>query len=162
MCYTLKMTGFLFVVLILNGYANTEVVNETQGPLTQFGVAAIRAAAANATLGRITVSVTRDLKPESFRIRKTAPGYQVSGGDARGAMYGALDFAEQIELSGKVREKTEQPSLAMRALKFNIPLPGTGYLSEEDLANNQWFWSVDYWSKFLDMAARNRYNAITF
>jgi hypothetical protein len=41
-------------------------------------------------------------------------------------------------------------------------LPGTGYLSEEDLANNQWFWSLDYWRKFLDMAARNRYNAITF
>ena len=86
----------------------------------------------------------------------------MTGGDARGAMYGALDFAEQLELTGKVSDKEEQPSLAVRALKFNVPLPGTGYLSEEDLANNQWFWSMDYWRKFLDMAARNRYNAITF
>ncbi len=50
----------------------------------------------------------------------------------------------------------------MRALKFNIPLPGAGYVSEEDLANNAWFWNFDFWTRFLDMAARNRYNAITF
>jgi hypothetical protein len=77
-------------------------------------------------------------------------------------MYGALDFAEQLELTGAAREKQEAPSLSVRALKFNVPLPGTGYLSEEDLANNDWFWSLDYWRKFLDMAARNRYNALTF
>jgi hypothetical protein len=77
-------------------------------------------------------------------------------------MYGALDFAEQLDLRGSVREKRIEPALGIRALKFNIPLPGTGYLSEEDLANNQWFWSLDYWRKFVDMAARNRYNALTF
>jgi hypothetical protein len=50
----------------------------------------------------------------------------------------------------------------VRALKFNIPLPGAGYVSEEDLANNAWFWDFDFWTKFLDMAARNRYNTLTF
>lgn len=153
--------GGLLALVVFQAQAQTEVVNEARGPLTEFGAAAIRAAG-NGSLGRVVISVARDGKPEGFRILKAAGGYQVVGGDARGAMYGALELAEQLELTGQVRAKEEQPTLAMRALKFNIPLPGTGYLSEEDLANNQWFWSLDYWRKFLDMAARNRYNALTF
>jgi hypothetical protein len=152
----------LCLVLALTAAAATEVTNEVPGPLSEFGADAIRNAAGGLSLGRVVISVANDLKPEAFRIRATTSGYSVIGADARGAMYGALDFAEQLELNGKVRDQEESPSLSIRALKFNVPLPGTGYLSEEDLANNQWFWSMDYWRKFLDMAARNRYNAITF
>jgi hypothetical protein len=152
----------MWFLLALPSAAATEVANHVPGPMSEFGAAAIRNAAGALSLGRVTISVTKDLKAEAFRIRATDGGYAVTGGNARGAMYGALDFAEQLELTGKVPDKEEQPSLPVRALKFNIPLPGTGYLSEEDLANNQWFWSLDYWRKFLDMAARNRYNAITF
>jgi hypothetical protein len=148
--------------LALTAAAATDVTNEVPGAVSEFGAAAIRKAASGHSLGHVAISVAKDLKPEAFRIRAGNGGFAVMGGDARGAMYGALDFAEQLELTGKVQDKEEQPSLSVRALKFNIPLPGTGYLSEEDLANNQWFWSLDYWRKFLDMAARNRYNAITF
>ena len=35
-------------------------------------------------------------------------------------------------------------------------------MSEEDFQNGQWFWDLDYWQAFLDMAARNRYNSISF
>ena len=152
----------LCLMLAFTAAAATEVASEVPGPMGEFGAAAIRSAAGGLSLGRVVISVSQDLKPESFRIRAADNGYAVTGGDARGAMYGALDFAEQLELNGKVRDKEEQPTLSLRALKFNVPLPGTGYLSEEDLANNKWFWSMDYWRKFLDMAARNRYNAITF
>jgi hypothetical protein len=145
-------------LLALQLSAATVVSNEIPGPIAEFGAAAIRNAASGISLGRVAISVSKDLPPEAFRIR----GHEITGGDARGAMYGALDFAEQLQLTGKVRDKEEHPSLGVRALKFNIPLPGTGYVSEEDMANSQWFWSLDYWQKFLDMAARNRYNAITF
>jgi hypothetical protein len=156
------MAGGLWLLAAFTAAAATEVVNQVPGPVSEFGAAAIRGAATGLSLGRVTISVAKDLKPDAFRIRAANGGYEVAGGDARGAMYGALDFAEQMELSGRVGEKEERPTLSVRALKFNVPLPGTGYLSEEDLANNQWFWSIDYWRKFLDMAARNRYNAITF
>src|ERR1039458_4638507 len=156
------LAGCMCLLLAFTAAAATDVTNQVSGPLSEFGAAAICNAASGPSLGRVAISLTKDLQPEAFRIRATNGGYSVTGGDARGAMYGALDFAEQLELSGTVRDKEEQPSLAVRALKFNVPLPGTGYLSEEDLANNQWFWSLDYWRKFLDMAARNRYNAITF
>jgi hypothetical protein len=155
------VVGSLFLLPCSPLAAGTEVTNEVAGPLAEFGASAIRASA-GASVGRVRLAVSADLKPEAFRIRRTAAGYDVTGGDARGAMYGALDLAEQVDLTGTVREKDEQPALGIRALKYNIPLPGTGYLSEEDLANNQWFWDLDYWRKFFDMAARNRYNAITF
>lgn len=142
--------------------AETAVINRVEGPLARFGESAIREAAGDAALGSITILISPELKPDAFRIRKQPDGYEIAGGDARGAMYGALDFAEQIELAGAPRDKQIAPSLPVRALKFNIPLPGTGYLSEEDLANNQWFWDLGYWQAFLDMAARNRYNALTF
>ena len=123
--------------------------------MVDFGAEAIRKAAPGA---KVAITVDRSLGAEAFRIR----GRAITGGDERGAMYGALDYAEQIELHGAARDKESRPSLGVRALKFNIPLPGTGYLSEEDLANNQWFWDLNYWRAFLDMAARNRYNALTF
>src|ERR1035437_1092484 len=156
------VAGSMWLLLAFTAVAATEVTNQVPGPVSEFGATAIRNAAGGLSLFRSVISVTKDLKPEAFRIRAITGGYAVTGGDARGAMYGALDFAEQLELTGKVRDKEEAAALSVRALKFNVPLPGTGYLSEEDLANNQWFWSMDYWRKFLDMAARNRYNAITF
>ena len=150
-----------YAALSLN--AQAVIVNEAGGPLAAFGEGEIRAAAAGKGIGaRVVLSIVKDLGNESFRIRRSADGVAVEGGDARGVMYGALDLAEQFTLTGAAQDKSVRPTLAVRALKFNIPLPGTGYLSEEDLANNQWFWDLDYWRQFLDMAARNRYNAITF
>lgn len=143
--------------------ATTTVVDTVAGPQTGFGAASIRAAATKLDVGRVAISISSALAPEAFRIRKTGGGFTIEGGDARGAMYGALDFAEQIELTGALPQPKEvKASLPVRALKFNLPLAGTGYLSVEDLANNQWFWDLKYWSKFLDMMARNRYNALTF
>ena len=156
------LIGTALLSLLSPAQAQTIIVNNASGPMAAFGETAIRGAARGAKLGRVAISLAAELPPEAFRIRKTAGGYAISGGDARGAMYGALDFAEQLEIAGAPQAKEVRPALGMRALKFNIPLPGTGYLSEEDLANNQWFWDVEYWRKFLDMAARNRYNAITF
>ncbi len=156
------LTGSIGLLLACAAGAATLVTNQVPGPVTEFGAAAIRSATAAKAASPVTLALSTSLKPEAFRIRASPSGYAVTGGDARGVMYGALELAAQLEANGSARDTDVQPSLALRALKFNVPLPGTGYLSEEDLANNQWFWSLDYWRKFLDMAARNRYNAITF
>ena len=155
--------GGLLLSLALAAVAQTAVVDLVAKPQTEFGAAAIRAVGGNRFLGRVSIFLSRELKPEGFRIRRIRGGYSIEGGDAAGAMYGALDFAEQMESSAAApRDKDVQPSLPMRALKFNIPLAGTGYLSQEDLEHNQWFWDLKYWEKFLDMMARNRYNTLTF
>ena len=142
--------------------ARTTVTDGVAAPQTTFAVEQIRKIMSSRDLGQVSISLNRQLQPESFRIRKTSAGYSIAGGDATGAMYGALDFAEQLELGAIPSNREKQPSLPFRALKFNMPLAGTGYLSDEDLANNQWFWDLKYWERFLEMMARNRYNALTF
>jgi hypothetical protein len=80
-------------------------------------------------------------------------------------MYGALDVAEQIRLSGSVdgvKPRTGTPYLGIRAFKFNIPLVGSAfYVSGEDMAHSSWFYDLGYWDKFLRSMAYSRYNVLT-
>jgi hypothetical protein len=107
-------------------------------------------------------------KPESFKIdvARDAGSTQVrvSGADVRGVMYGGLDVAEQIRMNGplSLKSKAEVPYLSVRAMKFNPPLKGSVYMSEEDQKNSAWFYDLQYWDRFLRMMAYNRYNALTF
>jgi hypothetical protein len=107
-------------------------------------------------------------KPESFEVvvstDSDATKVRIRGADVRGAMYGGLDVAEQIRMHGPaaIKSRSESPFLAVRAMKFNPPLKGNVYMSEEDLKNSAWFYDLDYWDPFMRMMAYERYNALTF
>ena len=107
--------------------------------------------------------------PQSFRIQKEGDrGIRIVYGDSIGAMYGAIELAEQIGLGGglaAVEEKARKPYILKRGLKFNIPLDmrsptydDTGTASFEN-ADDMWDW--DFWRAFLDNMVRNRYNVLT-
>jgi len=104
-------------------------------------------------------------KPDSFKIDVSeAAGrmtVRIRGADLRGAMYGGLDVAEQIRLYGSVKAKREGPYLAVRAMKFNPPLRGNAYMSDEDLKNSAWFYDLEYWDRFMRTMAYDRYNTLT-
>lgn len=155
----------LFTADFLMGRGLVQVKAGATSPLTDFGVAELRAALDRISESpEITLEI-RDGKPESFSIRRSGDAITIQGGDVKGLMYGVLEVAEKLTLAGNlagIRDESQLPFLPIRALKFNIPLAGTVYLSEEDLQHNQWFWDLDYWQSFLDMAARNRYNSISF
>lgn len=134
-------------------------------PLVDFAVAELKAALKEVEHPPRVVLELKGGEPESFSIRKTGDTITVEGGDGKGLMYGALELAEKLTLAktaDAIQNESQEPFLPIRALKFNIPLAGTMYLSEEDLQHNQWFWDLEYWQAFLDMAARNRYNSISF
>jgi hypothetical protein len=107
-------------------------------------------------------------KRESFKIdisqKSGFTQVKVTGGDIRGAMYGGLDVAEQIRLHGPaaIKPKSETPFLFARAMKFNLPLKGTGYMSKEDEQHNAWFYDLAYWERFMQTMAYDRYNMLTF
>ena len=76
---------------------------------------------------RITISQFEPgMGPQSFRIqREGARGVRIVAGDSVGAMYGALELAEQIGLGGglkAVHNKARKPYILRRGLKFNIPI----------------------------------------
>jgi len=94
---------------------------------------------------------------ESFAIARRGGELLIVGRDAVGAMYGALDAAEQVRWAGggaplgQVEPKSESPFLRLRGVNPFITVQAV-----QD--PNSWFFSADYWRGYLDMLARNRIN----
>ncbi|MEO5923462.1 MAG: hypothetical protein ABIR70_06520 [Bryobacteraceae bacterium] len=122
------------------------------GP-SEFGQQELRAALAERG---ITLSVTTELnldQPETFHIASiTSTSARISGGDLRGLMYGLIEAAEQIRTMGKLEAVNGEPGLRLRAVRI-VPL-------DTDLATVG-FYSLDRWTKFFQMLARNRINRAT-
>jgi len=103
------------------------------------------------------------LSPEAFSIERAGKNIAITGGDARGLIYGALALREQL-LNGtpidKVPPSRDQPSLPFRGIKFNTPWdtyrPSSAldqhYATARDL---------EFWEAWLDMMVENRFNAFT-
>jgi hypothetical protein len=104
------------------------------------------------------------LKPEGYSIRRLKENrIAVVSSDQTGAMYGIMDLAEQFQL-GKTRrsieEKTVNPATEFRGIKFN--LPWNSYRTDQSLQiHESTIRDLNYWKKFLDMMADNRFNALT-
>jgi len=99
-------------------------------------------------------------KVESFAIRVRKNRIYVVGTDSVGTMYGAYDVAEQIswgppgeKITHRVHEKTEQPFVKIRAVN--------PFLHTQALWNKaSWFYSLDFWTKYLDQLSFNRFNLL--
>ncbi len=92
-------------------------------------------------------------------------GVTVIGGDGRGLVYGALRLCAELRAGrrlGQIPAESRAPQLAIRAFKYNLPLPGTVYLAYRNLQHHAWFWRKSYWRQFLDTLARDRFSALEF
>ncbi|TWU62045.1 hypothetical protein [Crateriforma conspicua] len=107
--------------------------------------------------------------PQSFRIQKEGTrGIRIFHGDSVGAMYGALELAEDIALGNGmqgIREKARKPYVPHRGLKFNIPLDArapsyddTGTSAHQNIPV---MWEWEFWKSFIDQMIRNRYDTLT-
>jgi hypothetical protein len=111
----------------------------------------------------IELAVDARLGAEAFSIRSKSRRVTITGGDARGLVYGALEVRAQL-LNGVAIEalaaSPRPPTLAFRGIKFNTPWdsyrPSTALdqhaATVRDLA---------YWEAFLDMMVENRFNAVS-
>ncbi|WP_319481334.1 glycoside hydrolase family 20 zincin-like fold domain-containing protein [uncultured Draconibacterium sp.] len=108
-----------------------------------------------------------EIKAEGFQLLKNEDRIEVLGADAAGVMYGGLELAEQIDISGfdGVQEKTINPYMERRGTKFNIPLDvrTPSYTDVSDVAqkNIAEMWNFDFWKEYIDNLARYRYNYIS-
>jgi hypothetical protein len=100
---------------------------------------------------------------EAFSVKRTERQFVVSGGDARGLVYGALELREQL-LDGvtidQVKSVSAHPALAFRGIKFNTPWdsyrPSSALDQHYDTVRD-----LQFWERFLDMMVENRFNAIS-
>lgn len=109
----------------------------------------------------------KNLKTEGFEIKKVENKIQVVAIDAEGLMYGGLELAEQIKISGLegVEATLQNPYLEKRGTKFNIPLDARtpSYTDASDTAQHNLpvMWEFDFWTAYIDNLARHRYNYIS-
>lgn len=161
------------------------IVVDTPSPQASFGAEGIYEALVRrghevtaSAADRVVVSVCSAtdqqcarLRPEGFAIRvsRTPAGtdYRVTGADAAGAMYGALELAELVRIEGldAVRNDEQSPYMAVRGTKFNIPLdvrtPSYSDLSDAAQQNMPEMWDFEFWKGYIDALARARYNLIS-
>jgi len=99
--------------------------------------------------------------PEALVIRHSTwrgkPALIVSGSDDRGLMYAELDVAGRIGWAedakdplSEVRDAAESPAVPQRALSIY-----TMHRSHFE----SFFYNQDYWARYLDMLAENRFNS---
>lgn len=103
------------------------------------------------------------IETEGFAINTDDEFLEVTGADPSGAMYGCLELAEHVRRHGTldgVQTGITNPTVAFRAVKFNLPWdpyrPG-----EQTDVHVSTCRDLRFWRRFLDMMARNRFNALT-
>jgi hypothetical protein len=112
------------------------------------------------------------LSKEGYAIRRvTTAGFTrwwLIGNDAPGALYAALEVADSVKIDGSLNnivDKQLKPNLAVRGIKFNVPLDArTPSYADDSMvaqANTPEMWSMPYWQRFLDQMARNRMNSLS-
>ena len=106
----------------------------------------------------------KTLAPEGYQLAHNGGKLRIIGADERGALYGMLDVAEQLQHNGnnpaKVLEKKEEPRLSFRAIKFNLPI--MAYRSSLSLTQQgDVVFDPKFWETFLDMMAADRFNVLS-
>lgn len=162
---TLESKGFKVEMLALSalksGYNNKKVVI---------------ALAANAEVTRLLSAeggtMPTGLGEQAYGLRTTKkgkPSYWILGGDANGAMYGALQIAENISADGfsGTWNNQESPFMLNRGMKLNMPLDRrvptyvggwTSYSTKKAIPH---VWDITFWKKLIDQQARYRYNMLS-
>ncbi len=84
--------------------------------------------------------------PDTFRIEPySIGGAHITGGDLRGLMYGLLEAAEQIRVSGHFTKTRGEPAASLRGVRIVLTA---------ELENA----SEEFWNSYFGMLARNRFN----
>ena len=118
---------------------------------------------------RLTIdsTLTRDKAhtstPEAYSILPQDHHITITGGDARGLIYGTLSLAESIRNGTPlqaIRAVSEQPQLPFRAIKFDLPWDTYrhSYALDQHVATCR---DTLFWKAFLDMMVENRFNVLS-
>jgi hypothetical protein len=124
------------------------------------------AAPAGTAAGTVTIRLRAGeagLRKEGFRIGREGQDVVVVAADPAGAMYGALELAEGVRMGtplARVPDKTINPRLTVRALKFNLPWSPYRYgpAMDQHVATCR---DLKFWQKLLDGMAENRFNVLS-
>jgi hypothetical protein len=109
----------------------------------------------------------QQIHPEGFalQIHKNSPNLDIFilAKDNQGALYGTLELAEQVRISGNlnlIKPTVSNPRFEFRGIKFNLPWSpyrnGPATEIHLDICRD-----INFWQKFLDTMAENRFNVLS-
>ena len=101
--------------------------------------------------------------PEAYSIERRGNQLTITGGDARGLIYGSLSLVEELQNGATlqtVNQRSEKPHLSLRAIKFDLPWDTYRHSYALDL-HYETCRDTLYWKAFLDMMVQNRFNALS-
>ena len=172
----LMMIALLASCASVPKYTSYVAIKGADSPQAQFAAEEIIFALADDGIGISDVNpewiirfaeIDPSLGEQCYHIEVLGKIIEISGGDARGLMYGGLEVADTIKLYGisEVKEAFGEPYITLRGTKFNIPLDmrtpsysDSGTSGQENIDD---MWDMGFWHEYIDELARNRYNVIT-
>ena len=106
--------------------------------------------------------------PESFVLRRSGSAVIVAGADASGVLYGALELAARIREAHALPATLsveDHPHMKMRGTVIGLQKPeitydGAEYDYRYTPEDFPFFYDKARWTKYLDMLAAERYNAL--
>lgn len=132
----------------------TRGTNECNSFLSQSGVSPLPS----------SVSQGYSVRKKSY---KTYTDWYIIGFDKIGAMYGGLDFGQSLQFNGfnGLRDLDKKPYVSNRGIKFNIPLDARtpSYSDNSDIAQSNIanMWDINFWYRFLDNMAKDKFNMLS-
>jgi len=157
--------AIVWLAVTTDVHAASISILDNPSPQSDYAARKLREAFGTSSDGyKVTLKISpKGLAPEAFTISPRGKTIAITGGDARGLIYGALALREQL-LNGtpidQVTASREKPVLPFRGIKFNTPWdtyrPSSAldqhYATARDLK---------FWEAWLDMMVENRFNAFT-
>jgi hypothetical protein len=105
---------------------------------------------------------------EAFELRRIGNTIIVAGSDASGVLYGALELADRIKATHAIPaqlDAEDHPALKIRGTALGLQRPEITYEGAEydyryTPEEFPWFYDKAAWTKYLDLIAHERYNAL--
>ena len=112
---------------------------------------------------RVDMAINASLGAEAFSISAEGQRLRITGGDARGLIYGALEARDQLRNGTRIDRlsaRSHTPKQAFRGIKLNTPWDSYRPSSALD-QHTATMKDPRFWEAYLDMMVENRFNAFT-
>lgn len=110
-------------------------------------------------------AVLPKLEKESFSVRMDGQELYLFAKENTGVLYGMIHLAECLR-NAELTASDHHAYIKNRGLKFNLPLdlrtPTYSDASDANQQNIKDMWDLDFWERFLDKMAYDRYNTLTW
>jgi hypothetical protein len=146
---------------ILFGVQHIEEALRKSGQQVQFRQLSSQTRNANIT---VRISKTdQTINKGGYKILRKGNNLEIEAPDTTGAMYAALDLAEQLDRGQSIQtiqSKVVSPRLSVRAIKFNLPWSSyrVGPAMQQHMETCR---DLKFWQSFLDQMAENRFNVLS-